>query len=96
MIHFDGWGPDYNYWCSREAIELHPAGWCAKHGWELQPPHSKCLYNGTATIKKKLFFFVSWLIEEQEWKNWSVYLKETHAERVPDELFNEVYKNIFL
>jgi len=43
MIHFDGWGPGYNYWCPSDSVELHPAGWCEKHGWELQPPHGEQL-----------------------------------------------------
>lgn len=38
MIHFDGWSAEYDYWCSRSAVELHPARWCEKHGWDLQPP----------------------------------------------------------
>ncbi len=38
LIHFDGWGANYNYWCSQDAIELHPPGWCGKVGWELQTP----------------------------------------------------------
>ena len=37
-IHFDGWGPEYDYWCSSDSVEIHPIGWCRKHSWELQPP----------------------------------------------------------
>ena len=37
-IHFDGWGPEYDYWCLYDQIELHPVGWCARNGYELQPP----------------------------------------------------------
>ena len=38
QIHFDGWGPEYDYWCLYDQIELHPVGWCARNGYELQPP----------------------------------------------------------
>ena len=41
MIHFDGWSQDYNYWCPSDSVELHPVGWCKKHGWELQPPYGQ-------------------------------------------------------
>ena len=37
QIHFDGWGPEYDYWCLYDQIELHPVGWCARNGYELQP-----------------------------------------------------------
>ena len=39
-IHFDGWGPEYDYWCDIDLVELHPVGWCGRHGYELQPPLS--------------------------------------------------------
>ena len=38
QIHFDGWNDGYDYWCSSDAVELHPVGWCSRHGWELQKP----------------------------------------------------------
>ncbi|CAI8002713.1 Lethal(3)malignant brain tumor-like protein 3 [Geodia barretti] len=38
LIHFDGWGPEYDYWCSAWSLELHPPGWCRTHNWELQTP----------------------------------------------------------
>ena len=37
-IHFDGWGEDYDYWCSPESPDLHPVGWCDSMGVKLQPP----------------------------------------------------------
>ena len=46
MIHFDGWSAEYDYWCSRSAVELHPARWCEKHGWDLQPPLSESVCGG--------------------------------------------------
>ena len=41
LIHFDGWGSEYDYWCSASSLELHPPGWCNSHNWELQAPLSK-------------------------------------------------------
>ena len=38
QIHFDDWNDGYDYWCSSDAVELHPVGWCSRHGWELQKP----------------------------------------------------------
>jgi hypothetical protein len=38
LIHFDGWGPEYDYLCSAGSLELHPPGWCHTHNWELQKP----------------------------------------------------------
>ena len=41
LIHFDGWGNDYNYWCKPKSTDIHPTGWCKMHGKELQPPKSE-------------------------------------------------------
>lgn len=41
LVHFDGWGPEYDYWCPANSVELHPPGWCSKHDWELQTPISE-------------------------------------------------------
>ena len=38
LIHFDGWGDGYDYWCPPDAVELHPPGWCERNYWELQTP----------------------------------------------------------
>ena len=38
-IHFDGWGPEFDYECAPDSIFIHPVGWCEKHGWELQKPN---------------------------------------------------------
>lgn len=43
LIHFDGWGSEYDYWCSSCSPELHPQGWCQSHNWELQTPLSELL-----------------------------------------------------
>ena len=41
LIHFDGWGPEYDYWCEPTTTDIHPAGWCKNNQHVLQPPHSK-------------------------------------------------------
>jgi len=41
LIHFDGWSNQYNYWCTSNATDIHPAGWCKKHGYPLSPPNGK-------------------------------------------------------
>ena len=40
LIHFDGWGPRYDYWCKPDSTDIHPKGWCGKNGRrsDLQPP----------------------------------------------------------
>ena len=38
LIHFDGWGPEYDYWCDASTSDIHPAGWCEKHSHGLQKP----------------------------------------------------------
>lgn len=39
LIHFDGWSEQYDYWCDATSTDIHPAGWCSKHGYALQPPN---------------------------------------------------------
>ena len=52
LIHFDGWGPEYDYWCAAGSVELHPPGWCHAHHWELQMPLSESCFTreGTVTV----------------------------------------------
>ena len=38
LIHFDGWTSRYDYWCKPTTPDIHPMGWCAKHGRALHPP----------------------------------------------------------
>ena len=38
LIHFDGWSSDYDYWCEPTSTDIHPVGWCSRHGHALQPP----------------------------------------------------------
>ena len=38
LIHFDGWGSRYDYWCDPDCNDIHPTGWCQKYGQKLQPP----------------------------------------------------------
>ena len=39
LIHFDGWTSRYDYWCKPTTPDIHPVGWCAKHGRTVHPPH---------------------------------------------------------
>lgn len=41
LIHFDGWGTQYDYWCRPDSIDIHPKGWCRSHRKELQAPGGK-------------------------------------------------------
>ena len=39
-IRYDGFGEDAtnDIWFNFQAEELYPIGWCASHGYSLQPP----------------------------------------------------------
>ncbi|XP_039271811.2 lethal(3)malignant brain tumor-like protein 4 [Styela clava] len=37
-IHFDGWNDVYDFWTDLDSPDIHPAGWCAKTSYPLQPP----------------------------------------------------------
>lgn len=39
LIHFDGWGREYDYWCQPDSQDIHPVGWCSAHGKDLQQPN---------------------------------------------------------
>ena len=41
LIHFDGWSNTYDYWCEPSTTDIHPVGWCQKHGRKLQKPHGE-------------------------------------------------------
>ena len=41
LIHFDGWGNEYDYWCEVDSSDIHPIGWCQRNGKELQRPKGK-------------------------------------------------------
>ena len=41
LIHFDGWGDNYNYWCWPDTADIHPIGWCEKNQRPLHAPLSK-------------------------------------------------------
>ncbi|CAH1232773.1 MFHAS1 [Branchiostoma lanceolatum] len=43
-VHFDGWTNKYNYWCYTDDIKIHPIGYCAFKGINLQKPKG---YSGT-------------------------------------------------
>ena len=40
LIHFDGWGNNYDYWCDVDSTDIHPVGWCKSKdlGQKLQKP----------------------------------------------------------
>lgn len=38
LVHFDGWPGSYDYWCPPDSTDIHPQGWCSKHGLKLQAP----------------------------------------------------------
>ncbi|XP_078600268.1 uncharacterized protein LOC144875240 [Branchiostoma floridae x Branchiostoma japonicum] len=37
-VHFDGWTNKYNYWCYTDDPKIHPIGYCAFKGINLQKP----------------------------------------------------------
>ena len=41
LIHFDGWGENYDYWCKKSTTDIHPVGWCRDHSHPLQKPYRK-------------------------------------------------------
>eukprot|EP00058_Branchiostoma_floridae_P020994 XP_002606484.1 hypothetical protein BRAFLDRAFT_126447 [Branchiostoma floridae] len=43
-VHFDGWTNKYNYWCYTDDPKIHPIGYCAFKGINLQKPKG---YSGT-------------------------------------------------
>ena len=38
LIHFDGWGTEYDYLCEPDCTDIHPIDWCKKYGRTLQKP----------------------------------------------------------
>ena len=43
LIHFDGWGTNYDYWCRADTEDIHPIGWCEETGKRLQAPKGQCM-----------------------------------------------------
>ena len=41
LIHFDGWGDEYDYWCESDTTDIHPVGWCDRNGKVLLEPHGE-------------------------------------------------------
>ena len=37
-LHWDGYGDSYDWWENADSPNLHPAGWCERHGQTLVPP----------------------------------------------------------
>ena len=58
LIHFDGWSNQYDYWCKPNATDIHPAGWCKKHGYPLSPPNGsvKRCANSTRNVIYKILY----------------------------------------
>ncbi|XP_078679687.1 uncharacterized protein LOC144915298 isoform X2 [Branchiostoma floridae x Branchiostoma belcheri] len=50
-VHFDGWTNKYNYWCYTDDPKLHPIGYCAFKGINLQKPKG---HSGTFEWSKYL------------------------------------------
>ncbi|XP_070533769.1 uncharacterized protein [Ptychodera flava] len=38
LIHFDGWGRNFDYWCEQTDKDIHPLGYCDHVGIDLQEP----------------------------------------------------------
>ena len=106
LVHFDGWGPEYDYWCPASSVELHPPGWCSKHDWELQTPLSEPIHPSIdggyimctqlslslAYCYKcsRLDIFVCNFSTDQTWTSWEHYLNETDSPATPESIFNKV------
>lgn len=37
-VHFDGWHEKFDFWVDSDLPDLHPVGWCARTGHQLEPP----------------------------------------------------------
>uniref|UniRef100_A0A667X7J6 SAM domain-containing protein n=1 Tax=Myripristis murdjan TaxID=586833 RepID=A0A667X7J6_9TELE len=42
FVMFDGWRGAFDYWCSYDARDIFPVGWCALTKHSLQPPGNFC------------------------------------------------------
>ena len=38
LIHFDGFGHEYDYWCPASSTDVHPPMWSGKNGRRVNPP----------------------------------------------------------
>ncbi|XP_042295680.1 lethal(3)malignant brain tumor-like protein 4 isoform X2 [Sceloporus undulatus] len=47
-IHFDGWDNYFDFWIDADSPNIHPVGWCAKTGHDLQLPPGTADPSGTA------------------------------------------------
>ncbi|TNN57284.1 Scm-like with four MBT domains protein 2 [Liparis tanakae] len=43
LLRFSGYGDDRkaDFWCDVMTAELHPVGWCSRHGKTLMPPEDR-------------------------------------------------------
>ena len=44
LIHFDSWSIRFDYWYDTTSIDIHPVGWCSKHGYTVHPPNGITSY----------------------------------------------------
>ncbi|CAK8690741.1 unnamed protein product [Clavelina lepadiformis] len=38
LVHFDGWGNEYDYWVKHTSAYIRPIGWCENNGKDISPP----------------------------------------------------------
>ncbi len=38
LIHYDGWGSDWDFWCDASSTSIHPPMWSGKNGKKITPP----------------------------------------------------------
>lgn len=53
LIHYDGWSSEFDIWVERDSRNIFPAGWCAEHGYILQPPIEKEKPSSTMTMSTR-------------------------------------------
>ena len=41
LIHFDGWNSKFDFWCSPNSTDIHPAMWTGKHSMKVEPPRGQ-------------------------------------------------------
>ncbi|KAA0192783.1 hypothetical protein HAZT_HAZT002382 [Hyalella azteca] len=40
LIHFDGWGPTFDFWTQMSSPYIHPVGWCSENDMKLSAPQN--------------------------------------------------------
>ena len=41
LVHYDGWGEEWNFWCDAGSTDIHPPMWSGKNGKTVTPPLGK-------------------------------------------------------